>query len=53
VTASMGITVVPGGTRHALIDILQEADLALYTAKKNGRNRVEVFSSLARHMGTS
>jgi two-component system, cell cycle response regulator len=45
VTVSLGVT-VRGSDAHQLgiEDLLQEADLALYRAKKGGRNCVQVFS---------
>jgi diguanylate cyclase (GGDEF)-like protein len=44
ITLSMGITLT--GPNSGKIDaLLKEADTALYQAKKNGRNRVEVFDS--------
>ncbi len=42
-TVSMGITVTSSGIDHTLEELLHEADMALYAAKKNGRNRVEAF----------
>ena len=44
-TISMGVTAAnPDGARSAA-DLLHEADVSMYTAKKNGRNRVEVFTA--------
>lgn len=42
VTASVGVTASPGG-RVGPQDLLRQADMAQYSAKANGRNRVEVF----------
>jgi len=40
VTVSFGLSAHRGGTAHT--DLLERADAALYAAKRNGRNRVEV-----------
>jgi two-component system cell cycle response regulator len=53
VTISMGVTVTSFERDHKSADCLHEADVSLYTAKSNGRNRVEVFSAAARGTGTS
>jgi diguanylate cyclase (GGDEF)-like protein len=50
-TVSMGVTVTSSGDDHTVADLLHEADVAMYLAKRNGRNRVEVFSSAARAAG--
>jgi len=43
VTVSMGVTSA-GNDRNANIEaLLDEADVALYRAKQNGRNRVEAY----------
>lgn len=47
-TVSMGVTVTSLVRGHTVADCLQEADVSLYAAKNNGRNRVEVFSAAAR-----
>ncbi len=47
-TVSMGVTVMSSGDDHTIADLLQQADVAMYQAKKNGRNRVEVFASSAK-----
>jgi diguanylate cyclase (GGDEF)-like protein len=43
ITASIGIAVLPEHAGDATT-LLRHADRALYTAKKNGRNRVELFA---------
>ena len=47
ITASFGVTEV-SGSDIGLDDCLSRADLALYLAKRAGRNRVENFSSVQR-----
>ena len=41
ITLSMGVAVVDGGTEPRVRDVLQQADMGLYKAKNEGRNRVE------------
>jgi len=48
-TISMGVTVTAFGPDLTGADILHRADVALYKAKNNGRNRTEVFSAAAGH----
>lgn len=48
VTISMGVTAASGQTECSACEILHRADMSLYEAKKNGRNRVEVYSLKAR-----
>jgi diguanylate cyclase (GGDEF)-like protein len=43
VTISMGVTVTSSSRSGNVSELLREADVSLYAAKKNGRNRVEVF----------
>jgi two-component system, cell cycle response regulator len=48
-TISMGVTVTAFSPDLTGADILHQADLALYKAKNNGRNRTEAFSPAAGH----
>lgn len=43
ITISLGIASFPNETIETSKDLVESADKALYTAKKNGRNRVEVY----------
>ncbi len=43
VTVSMGVTTTGADRYRNVTEFLHEADTSMYTAKKNGRNRVEVF----------
>jgi diguanylate cyclase (GGDEF)-like protein len=43
-TVSMGVTSTCSSRDRTLVEFLQEADVSLYAAKKNGRNRVQVFT---------
>ena len=45
VTVSMGATVAESDKKSTVASLLCEADLALYCAKQNGRDRVEVRTS--------
>jgi len=40
ITVSIGVAYSPSGAVHSLEDMLAQADLALYKAKNNGRNRM-------------
>jgi two-component system cell cycle response regulator len=51
VTVSMGVTVTSAARDHSISDVLHEADVSMYAAKKNGRDRVEVFSATSQHAG--
>jgi two-component system, cell cycle response regulator len=48
-TISMGVTVTSFGPDLTSAEILQQADVTLYKAKNNGRNRTEVFSAATGH----
>ena len=42
-TISMGVTATSGKRDRTISEFLHEADVSLYAAKQNGRNRVEIF----------
>ena len=46
VTVSIGISCLEGAG-ESLDDLVAKADRALYSAKANGRNRIEVYERLA------
>jgi diguanylate cyclase (GGDEF)-like protein len=48
VTISMGVTSTCCSRDRSLEQFLHEADVSLYAAKKNGRNRVETFTTVKR-----
>jgi diguanylate cyclase (GGDEF)-like protein len=51
ITISMGVTATSSVRDLSVTEILREADMSLYTAKKNGRNRVEIFTPAATSTG--
>ncbi len=45
ITTSIGITTFTPGSKRDASELLKQADLALYMAKDQGRNRIAVFNS--------
>ena len=45
ITTSIGVALAPADTRLSVDDLLEMADVALYTAKRAGRNRVEIIET--------
>jgi len=48
VTASFGIACFDASNPQSLEELMEQADQALYAAKRNGRNRVEVYAGPGR-----
>jgi diguanylate cyclase (GGDEF)-like protein len=46
VTVSLGVASISPADGHVVAQLLERADQALYAAKRSGRNRVEVHSSI-------
>ncbi|MDZ5253495.1 diguanylate cyclase [Clostridium sp. LIBA-8841] len=46
VTISVGIYTKAKGVKENIYDMIQKSDEALYLAKNNGKNRIEVFSKI-------
>jgi two-component system, cell cycle response regulator len=44
-TISMGVTSTMARREHPIAEFLRQADVSMYAAKANGRNRVEIYSS--------
>jgi len=47
-TVSMGVTATSLTRDGTVAELLHEADMSLYAAKKNGRNRIEIATPVAR-----
>ncbi len=47
-TASVGVTTRPAGDHRNALELIRDADTAMYEAKRNGRNRVEAFDTSIR-----
>ncbi|HSM53080.1 MAG TPA: diguanylate cyclase, partial [Erythrobacter sp.] len=45
ITTSIGLALAPANRRLDLEDLIEMADVALYSAKRAGRNRVEVIEA--------
>jgi diguanylate cyclase (GGDEF)-like protein len=45
ITTSIGVALAPADTRLELDDLIEMADVALYSAKRAGRNRVEIIET--------
>ncbi len=45
ITVSLGVATAPAHANASLEKLIQSADAALYAAKRNGRNRVELAAS--------
>ncbi|RGP42135.1 Diguanylate cyclase [Altererythrobacter insulae] len=45
ITTSIGMALAPSDTQLALDDLIEMADVALYSAKRAGRNRVEMIET--------
>lgn len=48
ITISMGVTATSSNRSRNVAEFLREADVSLYAAKRNGRNRIEVFRAAKR-----
>lgn len=44
ITASIGVSVINSDSAHEWSEIIKQADIALYSAKRSGRNRHTVFN---------
>jgi len=53
VTISMGVTSTCSSRDRSMEEFLREADVSLYAAKKNGRNRVETFTAASKAAAAS